>query len=143
MAELSDLRKIAHLRASGFSWSRIAGEFNTSESSVLRWTKKDPDRWKRLYALAVRQIARECTAEAVIHLRHDLRSEDGKERRDAAQKLLSYSQKLHANSQAKPDKTQGLNSQKTTATTLKIAKYVESLNSEQLDRLIQELQQGE
>jgi hypothetical protein len=129
MLNITLMRDVARLRAAGFSWANAAKEIGSDEKTVRRWTSKNNRAWRRIHTEAVRNLADDCQAEAVLQLRGGLRSPVAKERSDAAGKLLRFAQ--HA---AKPQPAADLPS-----VAFRMAEYVQSLDDTQLEDLLNDL----
>src|SRR5687767_3826217 len=84
------LATVAELRAGGLSWEAVAARVGKSVRTVQRWPTRYPFRWRKYLAAAEDQLLAEAAAESVHTLRGQLRSEDDKARRDAADKLLRF-----------------------------------------------------
>jgi hypothetical protein len=131
--QLIDLARVARLRASGFSWAAVAKEIGVHESTVTRRTKALGQTWKGHLAEAEVTIARESAAEAVMLLRQELRANTGKDRRDAAAKLLRYAIQAAGPSKRSAKDTGDAN---VTPEIFKLARFVAKLKPEQIDALI-------
>jgi hypothetical protein len=130
------MAKAARLRATGLSWAAIGRELNRNPKAVECWPTLNVRAWHRHYERAMRQIAKDVTAESVTALRSDLRDDgDKKARRDSASKLLRYGMSVR-----KPlaGKRKTPNPGPSSAG-VRFAKYVESLTPEQVGNLIREL----
>jgi len=82
------LGRAAEMRAAGTSWEKIGEEVGRAADTVRRWPSIYRIRWQRMFARAEHVLLTEATAEAVLTLRRQLRSEDEKTAREAAQKLV-------------------------------------------------------
>jgi hypothetical protein len=129
MLTITVMREVARLRAAGYSWGNAATEVGFAEKVVRRWTTKNNRAWRRISADAIRNLADDCQAEAVLQLRGGLRSELPKERADAASKLIRFAQQA-----AKREPPADLPS-----VAFRMAEYVQSLDDTQLDRLLADL----
>lgn len=130
------LARAARFRATGLSWAAIGRELNRNPKTVERWPTFAAKAWRRHYDRAVRQIAKDVTAESVTALRTDLRDEkDAKARRDSASKLLRYGMSFRKTSASKR-KTPNPGP---SSAGVRFAKYVESLTPEQVGNLVREL----
>lgn len=82
------LRTAAELRALGNAWEKVAAEVGQPAKVVKSWPQRYPARWGQAFDAAVRQTLAEATAEAVLVLRKQLRSDDEKSAREASLKLV-------------------------------------------------------
>ena len=125
------IQKAAELRAGGASWDGVAKEVERAVATVRRWPADYPVIWKRAFRIAEQQLLTDATAESVLTLRKQLRSEDEKSSRDAAQKLIQFriaKQKKAANK--KPPKPPTIHQ--------RIALYLETLSDEEIHKLTEE-----
>ena len=74
----------------GYSWVAVGREVGRAASTVRRWPKRFPDRWRRVYRLAVSENASAASAEAMQLLRQELRGELPRFRCDSAKAILRY-----------------------------------------------------
>jgi hypothetical protein len=81
------IRTAADLRAAGNAWERVADEVEYPLDDVREWPQRYPMRWRKAIEAAVRRTLAEATAEAVLYLRKQLRSENDKSVREASLKL--------------------------------------------------------
>lgn len=125
------LAAAAELRAGGASWAAVAAEVGGTAERVRKWPRRYPRRWAAHLLAAERQLAADAAAEGVHVLRRQLRSDDEKTSREAAQKLLTY--KLAAEKKQPPadDKPASLHR--------RIADHLETLTDDQLRRLFDDL----
>jgi hypothetical protein len=84
------IAKAAELRAAGSSWEAVAREVGRATETVRKWPAVFPDLWQPAFRDAKKAVVDEVTAESVLKLREQLRSEDEKIVRDAAQKLIQF-----------------------------------------------------
>ena len=127
------IQRAAELRAGGASWEMVATDVERAVATVRRWPAEYPAIWKRAFRIAEQQLLTDATAESVLTLRKQLRSEDEKSSRDAAQKLIQFRMaktKLKKSPVGKPLKTQSIHH--------RIALYLETLNDEEIQKLTDE-----
>lgn len=127
------IQQAAELRAGGAAWETIATEVGRASNTVRKWPTEFPSTWKRAIRVAERQLLTDATAESVLTLRKQLRSEDEKSSRDAAQKLIQFrmaKQKKSRPTSVKPSKPPTIHQ--------RIALYLETLSDEEIQRLITE-----
>lgn len=84
------IARAAEMRSMGFSWVAVGREVGRAASTVRRWPKRFPDRWRRVYRLAVSENATAASAEAMQLLRQELRGELPRFRCDSAKAILRY-----------------------------------------------------
>lgn len=77
-------------RARGASWVAAAREIGRRERTLRKWAKRFPDEWRRALTQWEAAVAREAAAESVFTLRMQLRSNDEKVVRAAADSLIQY-----------------------------------------------------
>lgn len=82
------IRTAAELKALGNCWEKIAADVGRPLKVVKTWPQRYPARWGPAFDAAVRQTLADATAEAVVTLRKQLRSEDAKTVREAGLKLV-------------------------------------------------------
>ncbi len=82
------LRTAAELRALGNAWEKVAAEVGHSVKVVKAWPRRYPTQWAKAFDAAVRLALAEATAEAVLVLRKQLRSDDERSAREASLKLV-------------------------------------------------------
>ena len=82
------LRTAAELRALGNAWEKVAADVGQPVKVVKAWPRRYPTQWAKAFDAAVRLTLAEATAEAVLVLRKQLRSEDEKSVREASLKLV-------------------------------------------------------
>ena len=131
----SQLRKAAEARAGGASWEAAAALVGRKADTVRRWPAVYPERWARAVQAAERQLLADATAESVHTLRRQLRSDDEKASRDAAQKLIQF--RVAVGKTAKPKPTPA--DAKPTSDIRRAAAYLETLTHDQLARLFDDL----
>jgi transposase-like protein len=137
VTEIDELmHRAAELRASGLSWDGIARALGRAPETVRRWTRQYKFKWARLLVLAEKRLLKEATAEAVAALRSQLRSEDAKTQREAAQKLLQLRMTLD---RRKPKGQRGSPARRARAGSQRIGGYLRSLSDAEIDQLIREL----
>jgi hypothetical protein len=129
------LRKAAELRAGGASWEAVAAAVGRGPKAVRRWPTRYAARWANALQAAERQLLADATAESVHTLRRQLRSEDEKSSRDAAQKLIQFRVAVgkSAKPAGKPIET------KPKSDIRRVAAYLETLTHDQLTRLFDDL----
>jgi hypothetical protein len=82
------LRTAAELRAAGNVWEKVADDTGYPIAVVKTWPHRYRARWQRELAAAERRALADATAEAILMLRKQLRSEDASSVREAAGKLV-------------------------------------------------------
>lgn len=122
----------AELRAGGASWDAVAAAVGRAADTVRRWPRAYPGRWQAAYRAAERQLLTEAAAESVLTLRKQLRSDDERAGRDAADKLLKHRAAGRPRRRTKPKRA-------VPARAVRLAEYVHGLTDDQLDALIAEL----
>ncbi len=125
------VQKAAELRAGGASWEMVATDVERAVATVRRWPAEYPVIWKRAFRIAERQLLTDATAESVLTLRKQLRSEDEKSSRDAAQKLIQFRM-------AKQKKPASKKPAKPPTIHHRIALYLETLSDEEIQTLTDE-----
>lgn len=122
----------AELRAGGASWDAVATQVGRSVETVRRWPVAYPAIWRKAARIAERQLLTDATAESVHTLRRQLRSEDDKASRDAAQKLIQF--RVADGKRGRPKRT----AKRPAAASdfVRVAAYLETLTHDQLDQLI-------
>ena len=128
------INQAAELRAAGSSWEAVAREVGRTLDTVRRWPTLYKSIWKEAIQRAEEQLLTETTAESVFTLRRQLRSEDDKSSRDAAEKLIKF--RL-----ATKPKAQVTTSQQPSSDAGRIVRYLEGLTDAQLEELIAQLSQ--
>ncbi len=124
------LLRAAELRVLGNSWERVAIEMKLPVGRIRQWPVRYRRRWKRFHADAERRLLLEATAEAVATLRKQLRSEDEKSSRDAAQKIVQI--RIALQKSRNPKRAAGV-----PQTDLgRAAAYLEGLNREETEELL-------
>lgn len=125
------IQKAAELRAGGASWEMVATDVERAVATVRRWPAEYPVVWKRAFRIAEQQLLTDATAESVLTLRKQLRSEDEKSSRDAAQKLIQFRMaKQRKSPSKKPAKPPPIHH--------RIALYLETLSDEEIQKLTDE-----
>lgn len=133
MKSLSDdLRALveaaAELRAAGATWDTIGKHVERTGDTCRRWPRLYADVWNPIFRDAEARLIADAGTEALTVLRLLMRSEDERIRRDVARFLL----KLHFDIGKLQIKS---NASESPPTLLEqIAKYVEGLSDEQLQR---------
>lgn len=132
------LRRAAELRVGGSGWEAVAKAVGRSVETVRGWPRLHPQRWRQALAEAEQQLLTETTAESILTLRRQLRSDDEKTCRDAADKLLRFKLAL-----SKPRKATTANdAPDDAASPASLAQWIrdlEKLGDADLDQLIEEL----
>ena len=124
------LSQAAELRAAGQTWETVAAAVGRSAETVRRWPKQHPKLWLRCLRDAETQLLRDATAESVHTLRKQLRSEDEKASRDAAEKLIRSRVALDKKvATAKKPKAK-------TSEFQRVAAYLETLSDADIGQLI-------
>jgi hypothetical protein len=131
----SQLRKAAEARAGGASWEAVAALVGRKAATVRRWPAVYAERWARAARAAERQLLADATAESVHTLRRQLRSDDEKTSREAAQKLIQFRVAVGKTAKPKP----GPAAAKPTSDVQRAAAYLETLTHDQLARLFDDL----
>lgn len=129
------LRKAAELRAGGAAWEAVAATVGRAARTVRRWPTRYPRRWAKAIQAAERQLLADATAESVHTLRRQLRSDDEKASRDAAQKLIQF--RVAVGKKAKPAAKPTPSKPKSDIQ--RVAAYLETLTDDQLARLFDDL----
>ena len=128
------LAKAADRRAGGASWDAVAAQVGRAADTVRKWPAAYPAAWKKLLRAAERQLVRDATAESVHTLRRQLRSDDEKTSREAAQKLIQFRVALgRRGKRAKAAPT------KPPSELMRTAAYLETLSDDQLTRLFDQI----
>ena len=133
-AAVSDklLTAAAELRAGGAAWAAVAARVGRRPDSVRRWPVRYRKRWAAHLLAAERQLAADAAAEGVHVLRRQLRSDDDKTSREAAQKLLTF--KLATDKKSPPPAAA-----KPASLHRRIADHLETLTDADLQRLFDDL----
>src|SRR4051794_28517484 len=84
------LATAAELRAAGLAWDAVAAEVGRAADTVRKWPGLYPSRWTKHLRAAEDRLLAEAAAESVFFLRKQLRSDDEKTSRDAADKLIRF-----------------------------------------------------
>lgn len=84
------IARAAEMRSMGYSWVAVGREVGRAMATVRRWPKRFPDRWRRVYRLAVSENATAASAEAMQLLRQELRGDLPRFRCNAAKAILCY-----------------------------------------------------
>jgi hypothetical protein len=100
-------------------------------ATCQRWRRAYPDLWDRLYREAEAQLVIDAGAEAVLVLRNQLRADDDRVRRDAAQALLKLRDAARPDDPPAADGDAG-----------RVAAYLEGLDDAQVRELLGELDPG-
>lgn len=124
----------AELRARGSSWEAAAKELGKNEKTLREWAKKFPREWAALLRKFEAQIAKEATAESVLTLRKQLRSEDEKVGREAAATLIKYAATRRKPAAKKPRDA------KVAPEVAAIAEFVGGLTDDEVAALLRELE---
>lgn len=82
------VRAAAESRAAGNAWEKVAADVGRTTAVVRTWPRRYAGVWREAFADAERRALAEATAEAVVLLRKQLRSEDEKAVREASLKLV-------------------------------------------------------
>ncbi len=130
------IRRAALLRANGASWPAVAAELGVKEATARGWPAKHPDVWRAAARAANRQVLAEATAEAVLTLRRQLRSEDDKASRDAATKLVQFAGRAARVRPKAAGKAAAANG------SAGVAAFLDGLNDAELDAVIAEVLRG-
>ncbi len=128
------LRKAADLRAAGNAWDAIGAAVGCSAATVRKWPLRYPARWRQATLAAERRMLSEGTAEAVIVLRKQLRSESEKTVREAAAKLVQIRVALERGRKP-PKKQQTANPTDPPGYADRLVRHVRGLTREQLREL--------
>jgi hypothetical protein len=96
------VRDAAASRAAGNAWEKVAADVGRTTAVVRTWPRRYADVWRKAFADAERRALAEATAEAVVLLRKQLRSEDEKSVREASLKLVQI--RLMLEKADRPDK---------------------------------------
>lgn len=127
----------AELRAGGMAWDAVAAKVGRATATVRRWPTAYRRKWAAALRAAEAQLVADATAESVHTLRRQLRSDDEKASRDAAQKLIAFRVALGKTSKKsrKPAPTPG--------DAARVAAELEGLSDADLDALIADLLAGQ
>ncbi|QEL15807.1 hypothetical protein [Limnoglobus roseus] len=127
--------RAAELRVRGSSWDAIAKDVGRAEKTVREWVRTYPREWRKAVRDAEGQVAQEATAESVLTLRRQLRSDDEKTSREAAAALIKFAAlKQKPRTRAKP--TRG---PKVPPPVAALAEFVGGLTDEEVTTLLREL----
>ena len=129
------LRKAAELRVNGSTWEAVARAVNRSADTVRRWPTQYKSIWQNAIKQAEKQLLLEATAESVLTLRRQLRSDDEKSSRDAADKLIRFRLAL-TKRPARSAKSSARRPPNSDAE--RIVRYLEELTDAQVDELLAE-----
>jgi hypothetical protein len=121
----------AELRAGGAGWPAVAKAVGRPADTVRKWPARYPELWAAYQGQAERRLAADAAAEGVHVLRRQLRSEDDKTSRDAAAKLLDFKLACDKKATAADPAPRSRHH--------RIADYLETLNDDQLQRLLDDL----
>jgi len=127
------LRQAAIMRAHGQAWEAVAKDVGLSVRTVQLWPQLHPRRWAKATTMAQTELTDEAVAESMRTLRRQLRSEDDKVGRDAAQKLLAYGTAVRKAKAAKPSVRR-----KPPGEFSRIAAYLEGLTDAECQALLGE-----
>ncbi len=125
--------KAALLRVQGVAWTAVAKEVGASLAQVKCWPARHPKLWRKATLVAEEQLLREATAESVLTLRKQLRSDDDKTSRDAAQRLIAF---RIAWRNRRPLKPRGATAGKPTTLAGRVADYLERFTDADLAALV-------
>ena len=84
------LQRAALLRAQGSPWAAVAKLVGVTARAARGWPLAHARLWRGATRLAEEHLLGEATSESVLTLRRQLRSEDDKTSREAAQKLIAF-----------------------------------------------------
>ena len=130
----AQILKAALLRAHGSAWTAVAKEVGASLAQVKCWPARHPRLWRKATLVAEEQLLREATAESVLTLRKQLRSDDDKTSRDAAQRLIAF---RIAWRNRRPAKARGATPTGRPVTLARrVADYLERLTDADLDAML-------
>lgn len=129
----AQILKAALLRAQGVAWTAVAKEVGASLAQVKCWPARHPKVWRRATLVAEEQLLREATAESVLTLRKQLRSDDDKTSRDAAQRLIAF---RIAWRNRRPTKPRGATAGKPATLARRVADYLEGFTDADLDAML-------
>lgn len=129
----AQILKAALLRAQGVAWTAVAKEVGASLAQVKCWPARHPKVWRRATLVAEEQLLREATAESVLTLRKQLRSDDDKTSRDAAQRLIAF---RIAWRNRRPTKVRGATAGKPATLARRVADYLEGFTDADLDAML-------
>jgi len=124
----------ADLRAGGAPWDAVADKVGRAAETVRRWPAVYPAAWSAAARAAEQRLLAEATAESVLTLRKQLRSEDEKAGRDAARSLIQF----RVATSKKARRATGSPVRPTTDAT-RIAAYLEGMTDAQIDAIVEEL----
>ncbi len=128
------LNRAAELRAAGQAWEAVAEAVGRTVKTVRGWPEAYPEKWADLLRKAEARLVSEATAESVHTLRMQLRSDDEKASRDAAQKLISFRVAL-----GKKPKKPGRKPARTPSTdAARLVAYLEGLSDAEFHTLAEE-----
>lgn len=130
----AQILKAALLRAQGVAWTAVAKEVGASLAQVKCWPARHPRLWRKATLVAEEQLLREATAESVLTLRKQLRSDDDKTSRDAAQRLIAFRIAWRNRRPAKPRCATPTGRPVTLAR--RVADYLERLTDADLDAML-------
>ena len=129
----AQILKAALLRAQGVAWTAVAKEVGASLAQVKCWPARHPRLWRKATLVAEEQLLRGATAESVLTLRKQLRSDDDKTSRDAAQRLIAF---RIAWRNRRPTKVRGATAGKPATLARRVADYLERLTDADLDAML-------
>jgi predicted transcriptional regulator len=127
------------MRVAGATWEAIAQELGFSASAVRRWEKRFGKRWWQLTAFAERRLMAQATGEAVTALRQQLRSENEKTSREAAQRLIQLRIVMERGRVARKHKKKPKRPKTLNGESRRIAHHLEALSDGQIDALLREV----
>lgn len=125
--------RAAELRVRGSSWEAIAKEVGRAEKTVREWVRTYPREWQKAVREAEAQVAQEATAESVLTLRRQLRSDDEKTTREAAAALIKFAATKKPRPRTKP------RGAKASPQVASMAEFVGGLTDEEVTALLHEL----
>jgi len=129
----SQVHKAALLRVQGLAWTAVAKEVGASLAQVKCWPARHPRLWRKATLVAEEQLLREATAESVLTLRKQLRSDDEKTSREAAQRLIAF---RIAWRNRRPLKPRGATADRPAPLTRRLTHYLEGVSDADLDALV-------
>lgn len=130
----SQILKAALLRVQGLAWNAVAKEVGASLAQVKCWPARHPKVWRKATLVAEEQLLREATAESVLTLRKQLRSDDDKTSREAAQRLIAF---RIAWRNRRPLKPRGAAAGKPVTLARRVAAYLEGITDADLNALVE------
>src|SRR5438132_14385367 len=88
------LGRAAEMRAHGLSWDTVARKLKLDEEELQQLVHDAGPAYRRLLATARREVRGEAADEALVTLRRELRSDEDKARRGAADSILKLTMTL-------------------------------------------------